>query len=1428
MKAYLLLGLFVLQGLFVAPTLLQAQTGWQPEAWGTDPYWAADVKAIRGRSVAAAIKERDQQLTRAGQKGLADSLRILLEQSLLRLHMAAGNHNEATRVHKQLQEDMQRLGPAWRMRALVTRADYALHETRYADALNTLQQALPYTTDSLLRAQLHNRRAAAGLTMADYPAAAQAAQASMAALKMLLPTSLPLSKTEKLSTYQQAYEAYAIATRHLGFALVGQGRFAEAESLLGKYFVSKGDTLPFLSRQLPALADARLALAQAYELSVQPDLAAAAYATAVAAAKSTYGANSLPYITRKLAATRLQLETGKYPDTRKLYKNIDATLRKATRRQPFVAALLQLEVAKFYTAQGLRDKARGLLQQSITALQPDSLSRLHTDGRVAQAYAAYAEADLADARESNASLYNHEALLVHQRDAGMANIGYATLLGLHARIKAAQYHFTKSEILFTEALATSIAQRLPRHPEHVAMLTAYADVLAQQSKFEAAATQLQAVQKLDESIYGKGSIQYVRVTAKLGKLGYNAGQYPVATDYLDDALATLRTLPKSYINDETAILEDLAALWLQRGDFKRSEDYYLEALQLKRRDAAGEAFFAGATTTKLAELYQTQGRYSDALKLLSAAVGMYQKTGRTNDEYTAALSSLAQLNVKMGQYREAEANALLARRITRDLYKEQSLNYANAQVLLAKVVTEMGRYSAAQTYLEQAYATFKNYYGEGNINTAKLLSQLALNYYYQGKNEPALRALNTALRNTEAAVGTEHVEHAAMQRTLAQLYINLGQYPQADTLLGLVEGVQQRLLGVKHPDFLRTEYTLAGLFKLMKDYKASNAVYQRTLRGWKAVLGERHPDYAFILADYGDLQFLSDQPAKARKTYALAIKLLLAQVQQYFPALSEQEKSDYWNKINAKLERYYVFAVSQAAKQPELAGQAYNLRLQTKALLLSQSTALRARILGSKDEALKALFEQWQSRREYLSKLYTRTKAELKTANVKIADVEEEVNRLEKELSLKSEMFAGRTTSRQPEWKDVQQKLAPGTAAMELIRMRVNAVPQTADSIVYAALVVYKRPGNDAAKYPVLVKLPNGTRMERRYFPNYSRSISNRFNDTLSYKYFWAPFEVALAGIQTVYLSTDGVYNQVSLPALRDDRGLYVLDKIDIRYVSNTRDLLKDIPQNFYEGRTALLVGNPRYNPKVAGDMFVIPELEGTQQEVDQVGKLLVTAGWNTEKLTLDEASEANIKAKGNPKLLHIATHGFFYPSAEGTEEASVLGMEGNKAAQNPLLRSGLFLTGAAVGLAQEDADTLITERQPDIKAKTAAPTINSASTDGKQDNGIMTAYEVMNMTLDNTQLVVLSACETGLGEVKNGEGVYGLQRAFAIAGARAVIMSLWRVNDAVTQQMMTLFYQNWAVNKMEVSKAFKAAQQAVRQQFEQPYFWGAFVMVGQ
>ncbi|MGB3464701.1 MAG: CHAT domain-containing protein, partial [Cyclobacteriaceae bacterium] len=536
----------------------------------------------------------------------------------------------------------------------------------------------------------------------------------------------------------------------------------------------------------------------------------------------------------------------------------------------------------------------------------------------------------------------------------------------------------------------------------------------------------------------------------------------------------------------------------------------------------------------------------------------------------------------------------------------------------------------------------------------------------------------------------------------------------------------------------------------------------------------------------------------------------------------------------------------------------YNYQLSTKGLIMYATAKVRKAILSSDNEELISKYEEWVAQKEQLSKLFSSTDQDLDERNKKIDKLLASSNQLEKELSLLSEEFSRTYSKSAYTWQDVQEKLDENEAAIEIIRFREFS-PDSAGwftgNVNYAALIVKK----DTRDYPELVILENGDKMESRYLANYRNAIRYKVNENYSYNLFWKPIASKLADVEKVYLSPDGVYNQISIYTLRNpDSKNFIVDELDIQLITNTKDL---IAFNKSEGakfnqQKAYLFGFPNYNMGIVENNNNDPEkiqevakqitedvslgrgvsrgargntsdgatrsgglsrgvrgnlqryvsansllslLPGTQKEVKNIQELYVSNNYQTEIFQENQAMEETVKGVVDPQTLHIATHGFFLENQEPKEGEQI-----DKYVENPLLRSGLIFAGANSFLSAGRIDE-----------------------DGSyEEDGILTAFEAMNMDLNKTKLVVLSACETGLGEVSNGEGVYGLQRAFQIAGAESIIMSMWTVDDTATQQLMNTFYREW-MSTGNKQKAFNIAQKKIKEEWKSPYYWGAFVMVG-
>jgi CHAT domain-containing protein len=362
----------------------------------------------------------------------------------------------------------------------------------------------------------------------------------------------------------------------------------------------------------------------------------------------------------------------------------------------------------------------------------------------------------------------------------------------------------------------------------------------------------------------------------------------------------------------------------------------------------------------------------------------------------------------------------------------------------------------------------------------------------------------------------------------------------------------------------------------------------------------------------------------------------------------------------------------------------------------------------------------------------------------------------------------------------------------------------------------------------------NGNIIEQELFDLYKQEVTDsekktEFTSEKFYNYFWKPIADKIGDAKTIYVSLGGIYNNINLNTIYNPTtGKYLMEEKDIRIVNSARDfvLSKESEKKKYTTNTASLFGFPNFDGNTTisvdttdifassrnlnsfwldsltrGGMKAKP-LPATKTEVENISTTLKSKDWKVNSFLSDDASETNIKKQQSPRILHIATHGYFFENIPmEKDENRFLGMDRQQVVQDPMLRSGLLLTGANKTLKGEPITG---------------------------ENGLLSAAEASLLDLRETELVVLSACETGKGEVKNSEGVYGLRKAFSDAGAQNIIMSLWKVDDKVTQEFMSRFYEIWLNEKISIREAFKKTQLEIKAKYPQPYYWGAFILVGE
>jgi CHAT domain-containing protein len=787
------------------------------------------------------------------------------------------------------------------------------------------------------------------------------------------------------------------------------------------------------------------------------------------------------------------------------------------------------------------------------------------------------------------------------------------------------------------------------------------------------------------------------------------------------------------------------------------------------------------TISGLALLYTSMGRFLQAAEFYKLVFD-YRKTNIPDSEFPALLNNQAVFFFNTGLYNEAEMEFNKALSLLQKGQQKSSMEYAIVLNNQAILLQSIGRGGAAIAIMQQAVKISAALESSKAKNHLKFYSNLAL-IYQQANRYNEADSVYTILK-TELEKGKSELANAL--NNAAILHLVMGKEEKVEEMLKSASSIYKSNLGENSTAFAKTTSDLGNYYRYKNRNAEAKPLLEKALQVREQTLGLTHPLYVQSLEDLALLYWKQKDFTKASSLYNEVMEKSIDFINRYFPPMSEAEKTKYWDLLEPRFQRYSNFAIEASTVNKELLVKLFEYRIATKGLLLNSSIKLGKSIFNSTNEDLRKEYTAWLKLREELAALYSYSKEELTGQNINIDSLQAAANTLEKKLSAASADFDRFYFSEKIKLADISKKLEASDAMVEIIRLRFFDQSLT-DSIQYAGLIIDKN-----SQIPKLVILSNGQALENVLIKNYQRSIKKKTADEQSYTAFWKLFDPELNGKKKIYISFDGVYNQLNLNTLKKPAGDYLLHTYDFVLIGNASDLLNEKTKT-PALKTATLIGYPDF------DSENIPELPGTKTEVEQVNILLTGSGYRVKMLLEQEASETNLKIAKNVSILHIATHGYFLEDVKKTFWP--IGVHADNAQNNVLLRSGLMFSH--VGEAN---------RHP-------------AGLDNT-DNGIMTAYEAMSLNLIGTNLVVLSACETGLGEIKAGEGVYGLQRAFLEAGAEAIIMSLWKVDDVATQQLMKFFYENW-IKSGDRQKAFQLAQQQLMAIYHDPYYWGAFVMMG-
>lgn len=818
------------------------------------------------------------------------------------------------------------------------------------------------------------------------------------------------------------------------------------------------------------------------------------------------------------------------------------------------------------------------------------------------------------------------------------------------------------------------------------------------------------------------------------------------------AIPKLAAIVENYkINRPTAYInivnwqKILAMAYLNVGDYNNAERNYDEALKLLVSNNLQTEKSYRLVLDAMSVLYSQVQNYEKANKFNVEAKQLFEKANDFGDEYVRCLNNGALAQNGLGH--KTEAKKLL------DVALLQAKKNLSDTALISPTMNLVNKFADKPI---DSQKLDKNYYVQTRVVPyMTLLTNTSQVYSDMGYFPEALNAVEEAIRISEEY----GLNEALPYNNLGMLYLYKSKFPQA-----------------------------AECFT--KSYKLSKTPYESDEVGLNAAFG------LYLSNDSTVAEFCSDYSVRMREN-----------IRDMFAFMSGEERANYWKHYENYLPM--VNLIIYESGKDDYFGTIYDNILESKGLLLRSTNAIRDAILHSGEDADRDDFTKISQLKQQLVVEEDETKREY---------MSNEIEELDKRLTRSVSAYADFATSNSINWRDVGNALSDEDIAIEFYNIPLvwglDSVQTMDGEPRYCAALLKKK-----SDHPVVIPLCTESSFEdfERYEIYETDSI---------YRLIWQPLEKELDGVKNIYFAADRELHKIGIEYVPTPDGKTIGDKYNFYRLSSTRTLVEKRTDSkkdravlygglIYDVDKNDLIAESRegdYHPvstsrafSTENSRYGVKYLSGTLKEVEEISRYFK----KSPRLVTDiSGTEESFKALAgsDTDIIHLATHGFFWTEEDADKRSYVTFL--NKKNQTKvgsedmaLMRSGLFFSGANIGLKGEDL--------PD-----------------DVEDGVLTAAELSSMNLGHVDMVVMSACESGLGET-SGEGVFGLQRGFKLAGANTLLMSLWKVDDTATKLLMTEFYKYYLSGKSK-QESLKLAQKSLRNssEYSEPEYWAAFILL--
>ncbi len=886
-----------------------------------------------------------------------------------------------------------------------------------------------------------------------------------------------------------------------------------------------------------------------------------------------------------------------------------------------------------------------------------------------------------------------------------------------------------------------------------------------------------------------------------------------------------KTLAENNIEYLTT-LKYLGDLYYEIGEYKSAEITYLKLFVISKKISNKEDFNFVELHRKLGAFYSTVGQINKAeeyyLKALKQSEEVYKKN---SVEYAESSMSIGFLYLNLNKYNLAESFFLEALKIRREIFGERNEFFISTLTSLAYLYQREKKYERAEGMYLKASKITADIFGENHVNYAYTLEDIAGLYeemgFYNNSKELYIRALKI-IENIQSKNSQDYFD---LKLKLAKCYNNIGDLTNSETIHVELLKNQNEILGVNHPDNAYLLFSIGSDYFINRNYTLAEKYFLKSLKMYKDIYGEEHRLYLANLSILANLYRITLSYENAANYFTKHLKLNYNNILSDIYGLTESEMIFYSNDNINKIvmSSLYTFLEKESMTYPIINIEVYNYELIIRNISLKNKDFLKKIIQKSNNSILKEKYNK------YLLNKSKEIEINQLPIYLRPSDFEnliKETEQIEKEIFKQSISLKNFKNNISKKWIDVKDNLQKSEISIDIVNYN-----STGKQKKYSGLIIKKD-----SKYPKFIPLFEEKQLALLLGKDKNQQDSIRIdkqylNKQLS-ELILKPLENELKGISTIYLSLSGLTHQINVAALPINENQTFGEKYKIHILNSPSELMDYTAITFdkKDKFDFILYGNIDYDKRniisnkdsVYNDDFVNVDeeikglqtrsgisnfgyLSGTKNEIENISTLANKSNLKTIIFEDRNATEESIKqldGRTTPFILHLATHGFFFPDPE-IEMSNEFLIEGKskvfKTSDNPMMRSGLVFSGANKSWGK------VNDNQ-------------------SGDDGILTASEISNLDLSACELVVLSACETGLGEVKGSEGVFGLQRAFKMAGVENIIMSLWKVPDTQTAELFDIFYSECFAGKT-IHEAFHSAQAKMKAKYS-PYYWAGFVLL--